>query len=95
MRNLRQKRRETSIIFRDGKLCKNYKYIDLCLLNRDKETIINLMEDFDFEERYSVIKEIINSEVVESNLRYFNFKLEPDKSFFGNPVVSTINNYKS
>lgn len=53
------------------------------------------MEDFDFEERYSVIKEIVNSEVIESNLKYFNLNLQPDKTFFGNPVTSTINSYKS
>lgn len=62
MRGLRQKRREITFLFRDGKSSTSFKETDLVLLNRHKETVVNLMEDFDFEERLSMIHEIMHSE---------------------------------
>ncbi len=62
MRGLRQKRREITFLFRDGQTSSSYRETDLVLLNRHKETVVNLMEDFDFEERLSMIHEIMHSE---------------------------------
>ena len=62
MRGLKSKRRDITILFRDGKKSINFKESDSVLLNRHKEIVVNLMEDFDFEERLSIIKEVMNSE---------------------------------
>lgn len=41
------------------------------------------MEDFDFEERLSIIQEVMKADHIESNLKYFKIDLEPVKSFLG------------
>jgi hypothetical protein len=54
-----------TILFRDGKKANDFmKGADLVLINRDKEIVINQMEDFDFEERIAIINEIMNAEPV-------------------------------
>jgi len=54
-----------TILFRDGKKSKDFMNgADLVLINRDKELVVNQMEDFDFEERIAVINEIMSAEPV-------------------------------
>lgn len=84
-----------TLLFRDGKQQQYFRDIDLALINREKEILINLMEDFDFEERLSIIKEVMKADHIESNLKYFKLELEPHKSFFGYPVFENVNHYKS
>lgn len=65
MIGLKHKRRSMSIIFRDGKQAKDLmKGSDLILLNRDKEIVVDQMEDFDIEERIAIINEIMSAESV-------------------------------
>ena len=71
------------------------KGADLILLNRDKEFVVNQMEDFDFEERIAVINEIMNAEPVQVNLKYIKIRSEPCKSFFGFPITATVSSYRS
>jgi len=60
MIGFKHKRRNMSIIFRDGRdSCDCFKECDLVLLNRDKEIIVDQMQDFDFEERINIINEIM------------------------------------
>jgi wyosine [tRNA(Phe)-imidazoG37] synthetase (radical SAM superfamily) len=80
---------------RDGWNSNNFKQIDSALINKHKETIVNLLEDFDFEERLAMIKEIINTYSFSSNLEYLKLALQPSKSLFGSPVFDNINSYKS
>lgn len=68
---------------------------DLILLNRDKETVLDSMEDFDIEERIAIINEIMSAEPVIYNLKNLHISNEPCKSFFGLPVVDCINSYRS
>ena len=53
------------------------------------------MEDFDFEERLSIIQEVMKADHIESNLKYFKIDLEPHKSFLGHSVFENVNNCKS
>jgi hypothetical protein len=34
------------------------------MINHDKETVINMMEDFDFEERLAIINEIMHADPI-------------------------------
>jgi len=84
-----------TVIFRDGKKANFLKGSDLVLINRDKETIVNMMEDFDFEERLAIIQEIMNADPIQGNVQYLKIKGEEAKSFFGFPIFDNINSYKS
>lgn len=53
------------------------------------------MEDFDFEERLSIIQEVMKADHIESNLKYFKIDLEPVKSFLGHQIFENVNKYKS
>lgn len=64
MRGLKQKKREITVLLRDGKAFNTFKDIHSGLLNAHKQTVVNLMEDFDFEERLTIIHEIMKAEQV-------------------------------
>jgi hypothetical protein len=90
MIGLKQKRRNMTIIFRNGKIATDFmKGADLILINRDKEFVINQMEEFDFEERIAIINEIMNAEPVQCNLKYIKINSEPCKTLLGYPVFDT------
>lgn len=71
------------------------KNADLILINRHKETVVNQMEDFDFEERIAVINEIMMANPVQNNLKHIIFKSEICKSFFGFPLIETVSSYRA
>lgn len=68
MSGIKQKRRNMTILFIGGEITSiehsQHESTKVLLLNRDKKTIVNLMEELDFEERLAVIKEIISSDPV-------------------------------
>lgn len=68
---------------------------DLILLNRDKETVLDSMEDFDIEERIAIINEIMIAEPLQTSLKNLKITNEPCKSIFGFPVYDNINSYNS
>ena len=84
-----------TLIFRDGRQADNFKDSDLILLNRDKETVVDLMGELEFEERVAIITELQNTDPVQSNLNYVNVRSEPCVTFFGNHCIEEINNYTS
>ncbi len=47
-----------SLIFRDGLVADYFQESDLLLLNRDKETVVDLMGELEFEERLAIIHDI-------------------------------------
>lgn len=55
MRGVRQKKRNMTLLFRNGSESSSFKGADILLLNRDKETVVDMMEDFDFDERLAII----------------------------------------
>lgn len=85
-----------SLIFRDSSEVSDFmRGADLILLNRDKETVLDSMEDFDIEERIAIINEIMNTQPISTNLKNLIITNEPCKSIFGFPVFDCINSYKS
>ena len=59
-----------SLIFRDSNSVNDFmRGSDLILLNRDKEIVLDSMEDFDIEERIAIINEIMSAEPVIYNLK--------------------------
>jgi hypothetical protein len=64
MHGIKAKKRSMSVIFRDGRLANHLKGSDLLMINHDKETVINMMEDFDFEERLAIINEIMHADPI-------------------------------
>ena len=52
-----------SVLFRDtNEVDDQYKHIDIMLLNKDRQIIVNPMEDLDMDEKLAVLTDIINSE---------------------------------
>jgi len=96
MKGLSHKRREMSIIFRDGVNSKDIlRGADLILLNRDKELAIDQFEEFEVDERIAIINEIMSTQPSYTNLRDIKIQNEPCKSFFGFEVFDNINSYRS
>jgi len=52
-----------TILFRDTKeVDDEYKHIDIMLINRDRQIIVNPLEDLDMDEKLAVLTDIINSD---------------------------------
>ena len=52
-----------SILFRDtSEVDDQYKDIDIMLVNKDRQIIVNPLEDLDMDEKLAVLTDIINSE---------------------------------
>lgn len=52
-----------SVLFRDtNEVDDQYKHIDIMLVNKDRQIIVNPMEDLDMDEKLAVLTDIINSE---------------------------------
>ena len=65
MNGIMPKRRSMSLIFRDSSEVSDFmRGADLILLNNDKETVLDSMEDFDIEERIAIINEIMSAEPI-------------------------------
>ncbi len=66
---LSQKRRRMSILFRDtSEVDDDYKNIDIMLVNRDRQIIVNPLEDLDMDEKLAVLTDIINSDPTQNEL---------------------------
>ena len=52
-----------SILFRDTTVVEDeYKHIDIMLVNKDRQILVNPLEDLDMDEKLAVLTDIINSE---------------------------------
>lgn len=52
-----------SILFRDtNEIEDEYKSIDIMLVNKDRQILVNPLEDLDMDEKLAVLTDIINSE---------------------------------
>lgn len=52
-----------TILFRDtSEVQDQYKDIDIMLVNKDREIIVNPLEDLDIDEKLAVLTDIINSD---------------------------------
>ena len=96
MKGLAQKRREMTLIFRDGVNSNDImKGADLILLNRDKEIAIDQFEELEIDEQIAIINEIMSTQPSYTDLKDIKVQSEPCKSFFGFEVFENINSYKS
>ena len=60
---LQTKRRRMSILFRNTEEVEDsYKHIDIMLVNKDRQILVNPLEDLDMDEKLAVLTDIINSE---------------------------------
>jgi hypothetical protein len=57
-----------TILFRDpGVICKPphlYKDLDVLMINKDRQIIVNPMEDLDMDEKLAVLTDMINADPV-------------------------------
>jgi hypothetical protein len=52
-----------TILFRNTEEVEDsYKHIDIMLVNKDRQIIVNPLEDLDMDEKLAVLTDIINSE---------------------------------
>lgn len=52
-----------SILFRDTReIDDDFKNIDIMLVNRDRQIVVNPLEDLDMDEKLAVLTDIINSD---------------------------------
>jgi hypothetical protein len=52
-----------TILFRDTQeVDDEYRHIDMMLINKDRQIIVNPLEDLDMDEKLAVLTDIINSE---------------------------------
>jgi len=77
-KKLKSKYRQMSVVFNEFG-----EFGDIALFNRDKETVLNPMEEFDKEERIAVMTDMINSEVVQNDINVKGQKWEEVHSLFG------------
>jgi ankyrin repeat domain-containing protein 13 len=92
---LKGKRRDMSIIFRDGSAAKDsYKEWYLLLLNRSKGIVVDPLEDLDSEEQIAVLQDIWNSESIKADINLSDPTLKQWTTLFGNPKTSKINSFK-
>ena len=58
-----------SILFRDTReIDDDYKNIDIMLVNRDRQIVVNPLEDLDMDEKLAVLTDIINSDPTQNEL---------------------------
>ncbi len=58
-----------SILFRDtNEIEDEYKSIDIMLVNKDRQILVNPLEDLDMDEKLAVLTDIINSEPLQNEL---------------------------
>ncbi len=93
MDGMKQKRRNMTLLFRGEENQPNSS--NLFLIHNDKQTVVDLMDELDFDERMLLIQQIMNSEPVHNSLQLLNINAVPSKSLFGNPIIQTINNYSA
>lgn len=84
-----------SILFRDtNEVEDEYRHIDIMLVNKDRQIIVNPLEDLDMDEKLAVLTDVINSEPLQNELNIEEQKWEECRSFLGNLVQETINEYE-
>jgi hypothetical protein len=91
---LKSKRRRMSIIFRDSsEAVDRFKESDMLLINHDKGTVVNPLEDMDLDEKLTVLTDIINSDAIQSELNITEQEWKECKGFFGGVATENINGY--
>jgi hypothetical protein len=76
IQNLKGKRRNMSIIFRDAEHANdNYNDSHILLINRSKEIVVDPIEDLDYEEKIAVLKDIMNEKIKSMIILSFKFHL--------------------
>jgi hypothetical protein len=84
-----------SILFRNTEeVDDEYKHIDIMLVNKDRQIIVNPLEDLDMDEKLAVLTDIINSEPLQNELNIEEQQWEECKTFFGSLAQETVNDYE-
>ena len=83
-----------SILFRDtSEVDDDYKHIDIMLVNKDRQIVVNPLEDLDMDEKLAVLTDIINSEPLQNELNIDEQDWRECRGFFGDLVEETVNDY--
>lgn len=73
-----------SILFRDTTEVEDeYKHIDIMLVNKDRQIIVNPLEDLDMDEKLAVLTDIINSEPLQNELNIEEQEWRECRNFVG------------
>jgi ankyrin repeat domain-containing protein 13 len=88
---LSAKRREMSIIFRNGAKAKDrYRNCYLLLVNRTKGIVVDPLEDLDYEEKIAILQDILNSDSIKAEVQVSEPKIKQCTTLFGNPKTSKV-----
>ena len=85
------KRRDMSIIFRNGAKAKDrFKDSYLLLVNRTKGIFVDPLEDLDYDEKIAILQDILNSESIKAEVNISEPRIRQWTTIFGNPKVSKV-----
>jgi hypothetical protein len=63
------------------------------LVNKDRQILVNPLEDLDMDEKLAVLTDIINSEPLQNELNIEEQTWEECHSFLGNVIQEEVNEY--
>lgn len=91
---LSAKRRDMSIIFRNGAKAKDrYKDCYLLLVNRTKGIVVDPLEDLDYDEKIAILQDILNSDSIKAEVQVSEPRIKQCTTLFGNPKTSKVGEF--
>lgn len=93
---IRSKRREMSILFRDGSKIGSRDLMKdswLVMLNKSREIMLDPLEELDEEEKLAVLTDILNADAYSNDLRVEDPTYTKSSTFFGYDKTSNIGDF--
>ena len=87
-----------TILFRDPDMIKQaphlHQDLDVVMINKDRQIVLNPLEELDMEEKLAVLTDIINADPIQNELNVVNQRWDSVKTVFGKMATETVQGYK-